>query len=180
METIDLYQLHWWDFDTPIEETLRTLDDAVRRKNIRYAGASSMRAYQFADAWHTSARLGLERFVSMQNHYNLAYREEEREMLPQCREKGISVMPWSLLGRGFLARPHEEFLETARAQYMDRDDRFSTRIENYAANGGTEINERVEELSKEYDVTMAQIALAWLLEKEWVDAPIIGTQASNI
>ena len=175
METIDLYQLHRWDYETPAEETLRTLDDAVRRGQIRYAGASSMWAYQFADAYHASERLDLARFVSMQNQYNLAYREEEREMLPQCAEKGVGVLPWSPLARGFLARPHEEFLATRRGEFMEGDRHLSERIATYVDGGGRTINERVEELASERGVTMGQIALAWLLHKDWVDAPIVGT-----
>ena len=174
METIDLYQTHRWDYDTPIEETLRALDDAVRRADVRYVGTSSQWAHQFADALHTSERLGLERFVSMQNHYSLVYREEEREMLPLCEREGVGVIPWSPLARGYLARPHEEFLETTRGRYMD-DSHFAERIDTYRANGGETINERVEELAAERGVTMAQIALAWLLHQDAVDAPIIGT-----
>jgi len=174
MDTIDLYQIHRWDYDTPIEETLRALDDAVRRNQVRYIGASSMWAHQFADALHTSDRLGLERFVSMQNHYSLAYREEEREMLPLCDKEGVGVIPWSPLARGYLTRPHEEFLETTRGRYMDDGD-FASRIDTYRGNGGDEVNERVEELAEQKDLKMAQVALAWLLHKHWVDAPIVGT-----
>jgi aryl-alcohol dehydrogenase-like predicted oxidoreductase len=174
METVDLYQTHRWDYETPIEETLRALDDAVRRNRVRYVGTSSQWAHQLAEALHTSERLGLERFVSMQNHYNLVYREEEREMLPLCEREGVGVIPWSPLARGYLARPHEAFLETTRGRYMD-DGRFAERIDTYRANGGDTVNERVEELAAEKGVTMAQIALAWLFHQEAVDAPIVGT-----
>ncbi|TYT63830.1 aldo/keto reductase [Natrialba swarupiae] len=174
METIDLYQTHRWDYDTPIEETLRALYDAVRREKVRYIGTSSQWAHQFADALYASDRLGLERFVSMQNHYNLVYREEEREMLPLCAKEGVGVVPWSPLARGYLTRPHDEFLETVRGEYMD-DSWAADRIDIYRANGGTEINGRVEELAAEHGVTMAQIALAWVLHKDVVDAPIVGT-----
>jgi aryl-alcohol dehydrogenase-like predicted oxidoreductase len=174
MDTIDLYQTHRWDYDTPIDETLRTLDDAVRRNQVRYIGTSSQWAHQFSEALHTSERLDLERFHTMQNHYNLAYREEEREMLPLCEREGIGILPWSPLGRGYLTRPHEDFLETIRGEYMENS-QFSERIENYRANGGKVINERIEELAAEKGVTMAQIALAWLFHQEAVDAPIIGT-----
>jgi aryl-alcohol dehydrogenase-like predicted oxidoreductase len=174
MDTVDLYQTHRWDDDTPIEETLRALDDAVRRGKLRHVGTSSQWAYQFAEALHASDRLGLERFATMQNHYNLAYREEERETLPLCEREGVGVIPWSPLARGFLARPHEEFLETTRARYM-ADSAFSDRLDAYRANGGVEINERVEELAAQKDVTMAQIALAWLCHQDAVDAPIVGT-----
>ncbi|MDY6819825.1 MAG: aldo/keto reductase [Halobacteriales archaeon] len=174
MDTVDLYQIHRWDYDTPIEETLRALDDAVRRNQTRYIGASSMWAYQFADALHTSDRLGLERFVSMQNHYNLLYREEEREMLPLCQQEGVGVIPWSPLARGLLARPHTEMEATTRAE---TDSYVAERQDTYMANGGTEINERVEELAAEKGVSMAQISLAWLLHKDWVDSPIVGVSS---
>jgi aryl-alcohol dehydrogenase-like predicted oxidoreductase len=175
METIDLYQTHRWDYDTPIEETLRALDDAVRRNQVRYVGTSSQWAHQFAEALHTSDSLGLERFATMQDHYNLVYREEEREMLPLCEREGVGVVPWSPLARGYLTRPHEEFLETVRGRYMDEASGFAERIENYRANGGDEVNERVEELAEEKGLTMAQVALAWLLHQPAVDAPIVGT-----
>ena len=175
METIDLYQIHRFDYDTPIEETLRTLDDAVRRGQVRYIGASSMWARQFANSLHTSEHRSLERFVSMQNHYNLVYREEEREMLPLCEKEGVGIIPWSPLARGYLTRPHEAFLETVRGEYMDEDDGMASRIATYRESGGDEINERVEELAANKDVTMAQIALAWLLHQDAVDAPIVGT-----
>ena len=116
MDTIDLYQPHRWDRKTPIETTLRALDDAVRRGHVRYIGASSMWAHQFADSLHTSDRLGLERFATMQNHYNLVYREEEREMLPLCDKEDVGVMPWSPLARGYLTRPHEEIDATTRGE----------------------------------------------------------------
>jgi aryl-alcohol dehydrogenase-like predicted oxidoreductase len=170
MNTVDLYQTHRWDYDTAIEETLRTLDDAVRRGQIRHTGASSMWARQFAQALHTSDRLGLDRFVTMQNHYNLLYREEEREMLPLCQREGVAVIPWSPLARGYLARPHAEFDATTRGETDDY-----AREHPYFEGNGREINERVEELAEAEGATMAQIALAWLLHKEWVDAPIVGT-----
>lgn len=170
MKTIDLYQTHRWDDDAPIEETLRALDDAVRRGQVRYIGGSSMWAHQFAEALHTSESLSLDRFITMQNHYNLAYREEEREMLPLCAKEGIGVMPWSPLARGYLARPAAEIDATARGESEEHMYNHP-----YREGGGREINERVEELSDEKGVTMAQIALSWLLHKDWVDAPIIGT-----
>jgi aryl-alcohol dehydrogenase-like predicted oxidoreductase len=170
MDTLDLYQIHRWDEKTPIETTLRALDDAVRCGKARHIGASSMWAHQFADALHTSERLGLSEFLTMQNHYNLAYREEEREMLPLCAKEDVAVMPWSPLARGYLTRPHEEFETTVRTS----SDPFATEFD-YAAGGGREINERVAELAAEKGVTMAQLSLAWLLHKEWVDAPIVGT-----
>jgi len=170
MDTIDLYQIHRWDYDTPIEETLRALDDAVRQGKVRYIGASSMWAYQLAEALHTSERQGLERFQAMQNHYNLLYREEEREMMPLCRRKGVGSIPWSPLARGFLARPHDEIEATLRGKTDDFADRHP-----YFEGGGKEINERVKELAEEKGATMAQVALAWLLHQDGVDAPIVGT-----
>ena len=170
MDTVDLYQIHRWDYDTPVETTLRTLDDAVRRGQVRHVGASSMWTYQFADALRTSERLSLERFATMQNHYNLLYREEEREMLPFCEQEGVGVIPWSPLARGYLTRPHEEYDATTRGETDDH-----AREHPYFEAGGREINERVAELAAEYDATMAQVALAWLLDREWVDAPIVGT-----
>ncbi|SFR61060.1 Predicted oxidoreductase [Halogeometricum rufum] len=171
MDTVDLYQIHRWDYDTPIEQTLRALDDAVRRGQVRSIGASSMWAHQFAEALHTSDRLGLERFVSMQNLYNLAYREEEREMLPLCEKEDVAVMPWSPLGAGYLTRPHEEFEATTRGEHEADHDR------GYTKGGGPEVNERVQELADEKGVKMAQIAMAWQFEKSWVTTPIVGTSS---
>ena len=168
-DTVDLYQTHRWDYDTPIEATLRALDDAVRRGKARYVGASSMWAHQLAEALRTSERLGLERFETMQNHYNLVYREEERETLPLCQKEGLGVVPWSPMARGYLTRPHEEYASTKRAETDDY-----AQAHPYAEGGGREINERVEELADEKGVSMAQLSLAWLLHKEPVDAPIIG------
>jgi len=169
MDTVDLYQIHRWDPDTPIETTLRSLDDAVRDGKVRYTGASSMWAHQFAEALHTSDSLGLERFQTMQNHYNLVYREEEREMLPLCEAEGLGVIPWSPMARGYLTRPHEEYMSTKRAETDDY-----AQAHPYADNGGREVNERVQELAADKGVSMAQLALSWLLHNEWVDAPIIG------
>src|SRR6056297_93741 len=170
MDTVDLYQIHRWDSLTPIEETLRALDDAVRRGQVRYLGASSMWAYQFAEALQTSDALSLDRFVSMQNHYNLAYREEEREMLPLCAREGIGVIPWSPMARGYLTRPHEEIDATTRGETEEH-----MYDHPYREGGGKEINERVQELAAEKGVTMAQISLAWLFHKDWVTTPIVGT-----
>jgi aryl-alcohol dehydrogenase-like predicted oxidoreductase len=170
MDTVDLYQIHRWDYDTPIETTMGTLDDAVRRGQVRYLGGSSMWAHQFADALHTSDSLGLEQFATMQNHYNVLYREEEREMLPLCDREGIGVIPWSPLARGVAARAHEEMSATTRGE----TDEYLKGMP-YLQGGGEAINERVAEIAEDYGVTMGQIALAWLLDKEWVDAPIVGT-----
>jgi len=170
MDTVDCYQIHRWDDETPIEQALRALDDIVRRGQSRYVGASSMWTYQFAEALHTSDREGLERFQTMQNHYNLLYREEEREMLPFCDREGIGVIPWSPLARGRLARPHEEAEATTRGATDDYAFEHP-----YLEGGGREVNERVEELAAEKGVKMAQIGLAWLFGSETVDAPIVGT-----
>ncbi len=171
METVDLYQIHRWDDETPIEQTLRALDDAVRRGKVRHIGASSMWAHQFAEALHTSERLGLERFATMQNLYNLAYREEEREMLPLCEKAGIGVIPWSPVAAGYLARPYEQDDATARGEHETALGR------PYREGGGEIVNERVEELATEKGRSMAQIALAWLLHKDVVTAPIVGTSS---
>jgi aryl-alcohol dehydrogenase-like predicted oxidoreductase len=170
MGTVDLLQTHRWDDDTPIETTMRALDDQVRRGNTRYLGASSMWAHQFAEALATADKLGLDRYLTMQNHYNLLYREEEREMLPLCAKENVAVIPWSPLARGYLARPHEEFDATARGETDEH-----AKGHPYFEGGGREVNERVQELAAEKDVKMAQIALSWVLHKEWVDAPIVGT-----
>jgi len=171
MDTVDCYQIHRWDYDTPIEQTLRALDDAVRRGQVRHIVASSMWAYQFAEALHTSDRLGLERFGTMQNLYNLAYREEEREMLPLCEKEDIGVIPWSPVAAGYLARPYEQDDATTRGEHETSIGR------PYREGGGETVNERVEELASEKDRSMAQIALAWLLHKDTVTAPIVGTSS---
>mgnify|MGYP005854975277 CR=1 FL=1 len=170
MDTIDLYQIHRWDDETPIAETMAALDDTVRRGHVRYLGASSMWAHQLAEALHTSDREGYDRFVTMQNHYNLVYREEEREMLPLCKNEGIGTIPWSPLARGYPARPDDEDESTPRGAAEEHLYRHP-----YREGGGPEINARVEELAVEKGVKMAQIALAWQFHNEWVDAPIVGT-----
>lgn len=177
MATIDLYQIHRWDYATPIAETLGALDDAVRREQVRYIGASSMWAYQFAAALHTSEFTGLERFVSMQNHYNLVYREEEREMLPLCAGEGVGVIPWSPLAAGYLARPDASLGATDRGAAMEESEWLSERMACYRRGGGVTINERVGELAEDKGVSMAQIALAWLLHQDVVDAPILGVSS---
>lgn len=169
MDTIDLYQTHRWDYNTPIEETMRTFDDAIRRGQVRYIGGSSMWAHQFANALHTSDRLNVNQFSTMQNHYSLVYREEEREMLPLCEQEDIGVIPWSPLARGFLTRPHENYETTTRAQTDDH-----ATAHPYHEGGGREINERVQQLAEQEGVSMAQIALSWVLHQDVVDAPIIG------
>jgi aryl-alcohol dehydrogenase-like predicted oxidoreductase len=169
MDAVDLYQIHRWDYDTPVEQTLRAMTDAVRRGKVRHLGASSMWAHQLAESLRVSEREGIERFETMQNHYNLVYREEERETLPLCERAGLGVIPWSPMARGYLARPHEEYVSTKRAETDDY-----AQAHPYQDNGGREINERVRELAADRGVKMAQIALSWLLHEEWVDAPIVG------
>ena len=167
---IDLYQIHRWDADTPIEETLTALHDIVRAGKARYIGASSMMSWQFAKALHLADRLGLTRFVSMQNHYNLVYREEEREMLPLCREEGIGVIPWSPLARGFLAgnRRSPDDADTARG----RTDTFGHGL--YYAPEDFTVAERCADVARDKSVTPAQIALAWVLRQPGVTSPIVG------
>jgi aryl-alcohol dehydrogenase (NADP+) len=172
VDHVDLYQIHRWDDRTPIDETLRALHDIVQTGKARYIGASSMYAWQFAKALYLADRQGWHRFVSMQNHYNLVYREEEREMLPLCRAEGIGVIPWSPLARGFLAgnrRPaSEDWGETMRA----KGDDYAHRL--YYAASDFQIVDRVVELARQRGVTPAQIALAWILRQPGVTAPIIG------
>ncbi len=170
MDYVDLYQIHRWDYDTPIEETMEALHDVVKAGKARYIGASSMYAWQFAKAQYTADANGWTRFVSMQNHYNLVYREEEREMIPLCIEQGVGLIPWSPLARGFLAgnRKRDGGGETARAQ----SDQFADQM--YFRQSDFSIVERVEEIAKKRGVTNAQIALAWMLSKPHITAPIIG------
>jgi aryl-alcohol dehydrogenase-like predicted oxidoreductase len=172
MDTVDIYQIHRWDDRTPIETTLRTLDDLVRRGQVREVGATTLWARQLFAALRTSERLGLERFGVMQSLYNLAYREGERELFPFCASEGVAVTPWSPLAGGFLARPHEELEATARGERMS--DLEASRLDRFLAAGGETINERVEELATDHGISMAQLSLAWLLHKDWVDVPIVG------
>jgi aryl-alcohol dehydrogenase-like predicted oxidoreductase len=166
LEYVDLYQIHRWDGDTPIEETMGALHDVVRSGKARYVGASSMYAWQFAKAQAIAATP----FVSMQNHYNLVYREEEREMIPQCIDQGVAVLPWSPLARGLLAgnRTREGERRTARA----RSDAFGDSL--YQPEVDFAVVDRVAEIASERGVPTAQAALAWLLHKPGVTAPIVG------
>lgn len=165
---IDLYQIHRWDNETPIEETLEALNDIVRAGKARYIGASSMYAWQFQKALLLSQQNGWARFVSMQNHVNLLYREEEREMLPLCAAEGIGVIPWSPLARGRLTRPWGE--ATSRSE----GDRFGKMLYARTEDSDRQVVETVAALSAERGVPMAQVALAWVLAKPQVTAPIIG------
>lgn len=167
---VDLYQIHRFDPTTPIEETVEALDDVVRAGKALYVGASSMYAWQFAQMLHAADGRGWARFVTMQNHYNLVYREEEREMLPLCRAEGIGVLPWSPLARGFLAgnRRPGDFGETTRA----KTDEFAHRL--YYQDSDFEVVARVTEIAGRRGVPNAQVALAWLLQQPGVTAPIVG------
>src|SRR5690348_1499601 len=162
---VDLYQIHRWDPSTPIEETMEALHDVVKAGKARYIGASSMYAWQFAKAQFTAERHGWTRFVTMQNHYNLLYREEEREMMPLCVDQGVGVIPWSPLARGRLTR---EWDETTRRSDTDE---FGRTLYN---EGDRIVVDRVGELAARRGIPRAQVALAWLLRKPAVTAPIVG------
>ncbi|HST16335.1 MAG TPA: aldo/keto reductase [Gaiellaceae bacterium] len=166
LDYVDLYQIHRWDPRTPIEETMQALHDVVTAGKARYIGASSMYAWQFAKAQHVAPT----RFVSMQNHYNLVYREEEREMIPQCIEQGVGLLPWSPLARGLLAgnRTREGERLTVRAQTDPFGDSLYTPEQDYA------VVERVAEVAEGLGAPPARVALAWLLHKHGVTAPIVG------
>jgi aryl-alcohol dehydrogenase-like predicted oxidoreductase len=167
---VDLYQIHRWDYHTPIEETLEALHDVVKAGKVRYIGASSMHAWQFAKALALAERHNWTRFTSMQNYLNLLYREEEREMLPLCAAEGIGVIPWSPLARGRLTRDWDK--ETIRSQ----SDAVGKSLQNQATiDSDKAIVERVAEVAGERGVPRAQVALAWLLAKPVVAAPIVGT-----
>lgn len=170
MDYVDLYQIHRWDYETPIEETMEALNDVVRAGKARYIGASSMFAWQFSKAQYTAQSQGWTRFVSMQNHYNLVYREEEREMIPLCLDQGVGLIPWSPMARGFFAgdRRRGGGGETARA----KSDPFANGL--YFREEDFTVAERVAEVAKERGATGSQIALAWLLNKPHIAAPIIG------
>ncbi len=170
VDYVDLYQIHRWDSQTPIEETLEALHDVVKAGKVRDIGASSMFAWQFARALALADRHGWTRFASMQNHYNLIYREEEREMIPLCRAEGVGLIPWSPMARGFLAgnRSREGWGETRRA----RSDEYAQTM--YYADADFTVARRVEELAARRGVKPAQIALAWVLAQDGVTAPIGG------
>ena len=170
MDYVDLYQIHRWDYETPIEETMEALHDVVRSGKARYIGASSMWAWQFARAQHVAERNGWTPFVSMQNHYNLLYREEEREMIPLCVHDGVGVIPWSPLARGFLTgtRTREGERRTTRAETDGFQDVLYGRPEDY------DVIDHLNAVAGEQGVAPAQLALAWLLHKPGVTAPIVG------
>ena len=170
MEYVDLYQIHRWDYSTPIEETMEALNDVVKAGKARYIGASSMFAWQFAKAQHTAALHGWTHFVSMQNHYNLVYREEEREMIPLCIDQAIGLIPWSPMARGFFGgnRHKQGGGATVRAKTDDFAGMLYYRPEDFT------VAERAWEVAKAHNVTGSQVALAWILGKPYVSAPIIG------
>ena len=166
---VDLYQIHRWDYDTPIDETMEALHDIVKAGKARYIGASSMFAWQFAQSLYTADLHGWTRFVSMQNHYNLIYREEEREMIPFCQDQGIGLIPWSPLARGFLAGNRAKGGgETTRS----KSDDYATQL--YYSDDDFAIVDQVTEVAKSRGVPNMQIALAWVLSRPGVTAPIIG------
>jgi 1-deoxyxylulose-5-phosphate synthase len=171
---IDLYQIHRWDYETPVEETLEVLHDAVKAGKVRYIGASSMYSWQFAKALYLADLHGWTRFVSMQNHLNLLYREEEREMLPLCKDQGIAVIPWSPLARGRLTRPWQSE-QTNRSE----TDRFGNTMYSRTEEDDKRVVDRLTEIAQKRGVPQAQIALAWLLNKPEVTAPIVGATKSN-
>jgi aryl-alcohol dehydrogenase-like predicted oxidoreductase len=169
MDYVDLYQIHRWDYRTPVEETMEALHDVVRAGKARYIGASSMFAWQFAKAQHVADTHGWTRFVSMQNHYNLIYREEEREMIPQCIDQGVGVIPWSPLARGVLtgSRTREGERRTTRSNSDSFQDTLYTAAD-------FDVVDRAGEVAAERGVPPAQVALAWLLHRPGVTAPIVG------
>lgn len=170
MDYVDLYQIHRWDYEVPIEETMEALNDVVRAGKARYIGASSMFAWQFAKSLHVCEINGWTKFVSMQDHYNLVYREEEREMIPLCIDQGIGLIPWSPMARGFFAgnRKPGGGGETERAN----SDPFAKGL--YFRDEDFTVADRAQDVAKERGVTGSQIALAWILNKPHVTAPIIG------
>ena len=175
MDYVDLYQIHRWDYETPLEETLESLHDVVKAGKARYLGASSMFAWQFCQALYVAQLHGWTRFVSMQPHYNLMYREEEREMLPLCRAQGVAVLPWSPLARGRLTRPWEALGSTERAQ----SDQYAKGL--YAATEAADraVVDRVGEVARVRGLPPAQVALAWVLHQPAVTAPIVGATKSH-
>ncbi len=166
---VDLYQIHRWDPATPIEETMEALHDVVRAGKARYLGASSMYAWQFAKAQQVAERHGWTRFVSMQDHWNLLYREEEREMVPLCRDQGVGLIPWSPLARGYLARPPD-----AQGTKRSGADRFGKSLYGAMSEGDRRVLAAVDQVARARGLPHAQVALAWLLGRDGVVAPIVG------
>ena len=171
---VDLYQIHRWDYETPIEETLEALHDLVKAGKVRYIGASSMYAWQFAQALYLADLHGWTRFVSMQNHYNLLYREEEREMIGLCRAEGIAVIPWSPLARGRLTRPWN-----SETSVRSTSDVFGKSMYSKTEEADERVVDRLGEIAEKRGIPRAQVALAWLLSKPGVTAPIVGATKAN-
>jgi len=165
---VDLYQIHRWDYETPIEETLEALHDVVKAGKARYIGASSMYAWQFAKALYTADLNGWTRFVSMQNHYNLLYREEEREMMKLCADQGLGVLPWSPLARGKLTRDWTETTERTET------DKYARTLYGKTMEADCEVVAAVSKVAEQRGIPRAQVALAWMLQKSFITAPIIG------
>jgi aryl-alcohol dehydrogenase (NADP+) len=175
MDYVDLYYVHRFDYETPIEETLEALDDVVKSGKALYTGASSMFAWQFAKMLYKADEMGLTRFVAMQNHYNLVYREEEREMLPLCREEGIAVVPWSALARGFV---------TGNRRLEDNGDTLRARTDAYARGlyfqpSDFEVVERITGVARGRGIPNAQVALAWVLQQPGITAPLLGASKTS-
>ena len=166
---VDLYQIHRWDYETPIEETLEALSDVVKSGKVRYIGASSMHAWQFTKALYLAQMHGWTRFVSMQNHYNLLYREEEREMIPLCQSEGIGVIPWSPLARGRLARPWKT--ESTKRYETDQ---FGKTLYAQTEEIDHAVVDRLGRISEQRGAPRAQVALAWMLSKPAITSPIVG------
>ena len=171
---VDLYQIHRLDYDTPIEETLEALHDVVKAGKVRYIGASSMYAWQFAKALYLADRHGWTRFVSMQNHYNLLNREEEREMMPLCQSEGIGVIPWSPLARGRLTRAWQ--VESTKRSETDQ---YARTLYTRTEAEDRKVVDRVGEVAKKHGVSHAQVALGWMLSKPYITAPIVGATKSH-
>jgi aryl-alcohol dehydrogenase (NADP+) len=175
MDYVDIYWVHRFDYETPVEETLEALDDVVKSGKALYIGASSMFAWQFAKMLYKAGEMGLTRFVAMQNHYNLVYREEEREMLPLCREEGMAILPWSPLARGFVTggRRREDYGDTLRA----RTDAYAQGL--YYQPSDFDVAERVTEVARRRGIPDAQVALAWVLQQPGITAPIVGASKTS-
>ena len=171
---VDLYQIHRWDYETPIEETLEALHEVVKSGKVRYIGASSMFAWQFTKALYLADLHGWTRFVSMQNHYNLLYREEEREMMALCRSEDIGVIPWSPLARGRLARPWQS--ETTKRYETDQ---FGKKMYLQTEDADRKVVDQLGQIAEQRGVPRAQLALAWLLSKPGITAPIVGATKAH-
>jgi aryl-alcohol dehydrogenase (NADP+) len=171
MDYVDIYQIHRWDYNTPIEETMEALNDVVRAGKARYIGASSMFAWQFMKAQYVSEMNGWTKFISMQNHYNLVYREEEREMIPLCVDSGVGLIPWSPMARGFFSgnRKQGGGGETTRSNSDPFANQLYFRAEDF------KVADRTHEIAKERGVSGSQVALAWVLSKAYIASPIIGS-----